>query len=52
MQLYYYDDFFEDLLNQGHSYRELITVLNYVVSRVIKRDFVDEEGYEIKNKIG
>lgn len=52
LQLYYYDDFFEDLLNQGHSYRELITVLNYVVSRVIKRDFVDEEGYEIKNKLG
>ena len=52
LQLYYYDDFFEDLLNQGYSYRELITVLNYVVSRVIKRDFVDEEGYEIKNKLG
>ena len=52
LQLYYYDDFFEDLVNQGHSYRELITVLNYVVSRVIKRDFVDEEGYEIKNKLG
>lgn len=52
LQLYYYDDFFEDLLNKGHSYRELITVFNYVVSRVIKREFIDEEGYEIKNKLG
>ena len=52
LQLYYYDDFFEDLLNQGHSYRELITVFNYVVSRVIKRNFLDEEGCEIKNKLG
>ena len=52
LQLYYYDDFFEDLLNNGHSYRELITVFNYVVSRVIKREFIDEEGYEIKNKLG
>ena len=52
LQLYYYDDFFEDLLKKGHSYRELITVFNYVVSRVIKREFIDEEGYEIKNKLG
>ena len=52
LQLYYYDDFFEDLLNKGNSYRELITVFNYVVSRVIKREFIDEEGYEIKNKLG
>ena len=44
--------FFEDLINQGNSYRDLITVLNYVVTRVIKRDFIDEEGYEIKNKLG
>ena len=52
LQLYYYDDFFEDLINKGNSYRNLITVLNYVVSRVIKRNFIDEEGYEIKNKLG
>lgn len=52
LQLYYYDDFFEELINKGNSYRDLITVLNYVVTRVIKRDFIDEEGYEIKNKLG
>jgi len=52
LQLYYYDEFFEDLINKGNSYRDLITVLNYVVSRVIKRDFIDEECYEIKNKLG
>ena len=52
LQLYYYDDFFEDLINKGNSYRDLITVLNYVVTRVIKRNFLDEEGYEIKNKLG
>jgi len=52
LQLYYYDDFFEDLLNKGNSYKDLITVLNYVTTRVISRDFKDEEGYEIKNKLG
>lgn len=52
LQLYYYDDFFEDLIKQGNTYRDLITVLNYVVTRVKQRDFIDEEGYEIKNKLG
>ena len=52
LQLYYYDDFFEELINKGNSYRDLITVLNYVVTRVKQRDFIDEEGYEIKNKLG
>lgn len=52
LQLFYYDDFFEDLLEQGNSYRDLITVLNYVTTRVIDRNFIDEEGYEIKNKLG
>ena len=52
LQLFYYDEYFEDLINNGNSYRDLITVLNYVVTRVIKRGFIDEEGCEIKNKLG
>lgn len=52
LQLYYYDDFFEDLIKQGNSYRTLITIVNYVVTRVLDRKFIDEEGYPIKNKFG
>lgn len=51
LQLYQYDDFFEELL-KDNSYRELIRVFNYVTSKVIERDFIDEEGYGIKNKFG
>ena len=51
LQLYQYDDFFEELL-KDNSYRELIRVFNYVTSKVIERDFIDEEGFEIKNKFG
>ena len=52
LQLYYYDDLFETLLKQGNSYRDLITMVNYIVTRVVDRKFIDEEGYEIKNKFG
>lgn len=52
LQIYYYDDYFEDLIKQGNTYRDLISVFNYVTSRVIDRDFIDEDGYEIKNKFG
>ena len=51
LQLYQYDDLFEELL-KDNSYRELIRVFNYVTSKVMERDFIDEEGYEIKNKFG
>lgn len=51
LQLFQYDDFFEELLEEN-SYTDLIRIFNYVTSRVIKRNFIDEEGYEIKNKFG
>lgn len=51
LQLFQYDDLFEDLLEEN-SFRDLIRVFNYVTSRVIERNFIDEEGYEIKNKFG
>lgn len=51
LQLFQYDDFFEELLKEN-SYRNLIRIFNYVTSRVMERDFIDEEGYEIKNKLG
>lgn len=52
LQIYYYDDLFETLIKQGNSYKDLITMVNYIVTRVIERKFIDEEGYEIRNKFG
>lgn len=51
-QLYYYDDLFSNLLSEGNSYRQLLVVVQYTTSRVIERNFIDENGYEIKNKFG
>ena len=47
-----YDDFFESLLKEGYTYKNLVVMVNYVISRVIERNFIDEEGNEIKNKFG
>ena len=52
LQLFYYDELFEDLLKSGNTYKDLITIVNYVVSRVLDRKFIDEEGCHIKNKFG
>jgi len=47
-----FDQFFEELLEQGNNFRDLLIMTNYVVSRIKERDFKDEDGNEIKNKYG
>lgn len=49
---FYFDELFNDYINNGYSYRELLGAIHYIVPRVISRDFIDEEGNEIKNKYG
>ena len=48
----YYDKLFEDLLMDGNSYKDLICIIHYIVPRVVKRNFEDEDGNIIKNKYG
>lgn len=43
---------FEDLLTDGNSYKNLICIIHYIVPRVVKRNFEDEDGNIIKNKYG
>ena len=50
-QIYYYDDLFEKLL-EDNSYRNLMTMIHYIVPRVISNKFKDEDGNDIKNKFG
>lgn len=50
-QIFYYDDLFEKLL-EDNSYRDLMTMIHYIVPRVISNKFKDEEGNDIKNKFG
>lgn len=45
-----YDDLFRDYLSQGRSYRELYIATNYIVSRVVGNDFLDEDGKEINDR--
>ena len=47
-----FDQFFEELLEQGNNFRDLLIMTNYVVSRIKERDFKDEDGNEIRNKYG
>ena len=49
---FYFDELFNNYINNGYSYRELLGAIHYIVPRVISRDFIDEEGNEIKNKYG
>ena len=44
IQIFYYDNLFEQLLQDGNSYKDLIKIIHYIVPRVIKRDFKDEDG--------
>ncbi len=52
LQVFYYDKMYDDLLDDDNSYRDLLIISDYVVSRVIKRDFKDDDGNVIKNKFG
>ena len=50
--IFSYNDFFENLLSENNSYRDLLTISNYIISKVQNRKFKDEENKEIKNKFG
>lgn len=52
IQIFYYDDLFDNLLEENNSYKDLIQIIHYIVPRVVKRDFRDEDGNIIKNKFG
>lgn len=36
IQIFYYDSLFEQLLQDGNSYKDLIKIIHYIVPRVIK----------------
>ena len=52
IQIFYYDDLFDKLLNKNNSYKDLIQIVHYIVPRVKERKFQDEDGNPIKNKFG
>ena len=51
-QIVFYDSFFDKLINNGKSYVDIYSAIHYIVPKVIARNFIDEEGNEIKNKFG
>ena len=51
IQIFYYDDLFNNLLEEN-SYKDLIQIIHYIVPRVINKKFKDEDGNPIKNKFG
>ncbi|MBQ2639960.1 MAG: helix-turn-helix domain-containing protein [Bacilli bacterium] len=50
MRIFDYDELFNEYMNNGVSYRDLIKVVNYTCSRIVDRKFKDEDGIPIKNK--
>ena len=49
--IFYYDNFLSDLLKEK-SYKDLLTIENYVLKHIKDNNQMDEEGNEIKNKFG
>ena len=49
--IYNYDKLFENLLN-AYETKEILTILHYIIPRVLDRDFVDENGEKISNNFG
>ena len=52
IQIFYYDKLFNQLLEEDNSYQDLIQIVHYIVPRVVKRNFKDEDGKVIENKFG
>lgn len=52
IQIFYYDNLFEQLIQDGNSYKDLVKIIHYIIPRVLKRNFKDEDGNEIENKFG
>ncbi len=51
-QIFYYDKLFENLLENGNSYKDLIQIIHYIIPRVLNRSFLDEDGTKIANRFG
>lgn len=51
-QIFYYDRLFEQLLEEGNSYKDLVQIVHYIIPRVLDRKFKDEDGNFITNKFG
>ena len=52
IQIFYYDNLFEQLLEEGNTYKDLVQIVQYIIPRVVNRKFKDEEGNIIENKFG
>ncbi|MDD2208546.1 MAG: hypothetical protein PHU45_04255 [Bacilli bacterium] len=52
IKIYYYDKMYDNLLEDDNSYRDLLIISDYVITRVIKNNFQDEHGKIITNKFG
>ncbi len=62
--IYYYDNLYENLMAKGYSYKQLIIMTDYILSRVTKKkyrdengkiidyEFIDEDGNRVENKFG
>ena len=51
-QIFYYDKLFENLLEEGNTYKDLLTIMHYIIPRVKGRHFRDEDGNPIENRFG
>ncbi len=50
-QIFYYDKLFEKLL-EDNSYKDLVIIIHYIVSRIEENNYLDEDGNYIENKFG
>ena len=50
-QIFYYGVSI-DLLNKNNSYKDLLCIIHYIVPRIVKRKFKDENDNLIENKYG
>ena len=51
IQLFYYDDLFNELLN-NNTYKDLIKIIHYITRRIVNNEFRDENNNVIENKFG
>ena len=51
-QIPLYDSLFNKMVNEGNSYVDIYSAIHYIVPRVMSRQFIDDEGKEIKNRFG
>ena len=51
-QLLFYDSFFSKLIANGNTYVDIYSAIHYIVPKVTSRNYIYEDGKEIKNKFG